>query len=251
MTPLFSFGRFEMFRLMRSWRFLLITVGFPVTFYVLFLGDRRSGEVVAAGAVTWREYLMVAMCSFGCLVAGLTAGGGRLAAERVSGWARQLRVTPLPTWSYVVVKTATSMLVMLPVIVLVEVVSAGFGGVSFGAGRWVELTLLLWVAGLPFAELGVLIGFVASVETAFPIITALMFVLGYFGGLFNPVSSMPAPLRTVAHLLPSFHHAAIGLDVVNGHGAAGSHWAVLAGYAVGLSSLVAWRHRVEELRGVA
>ena len=74
MSALLHFGRFEMLRLIRSWKFLLITVGFPVTFYMLFLGDRRSGEVVAAGSVTWREYLMVAMCSFGCLVAGLTAG---------------------------------------------------------------------------------------------------------------------------------------------------------------------------------
>lgn len=251
MSALLHFGRFEMLRLIRSWKFLLITVGFPVTFYMLFLGDRRSGEVVAAGSVTWREYLMVAMCSFGCLVAGLTAGGGRLAAERVGGWARQLRVTPLPTWSYVMVKTATSMLVMLPVIVLVEVVSAGFGDVRLAAGRWIELTLVMWVTGLPFAELGVLIGFVAGVETAFPVITALMFVLGYFGGLFNPVSAMPSPLRTAAHLLPSFHGAAAGLSVVDGGPAGVTDWLILAGYAVGLSALVAWRHRTEEMKGLA
>ena len=79
---------------MRSWRFLIITVGFPVTFYMLFLGGRRASEIVS-GSVTWRDYLMVSMCSFGSLVAGLTAGGGRLAAERASGWARQLRISRL------------------------------------------------------------------------------------------------------------------------------------------------------------
>src|ERR1700686_2937082 len=116
MTELLAFGRFEVSRLLRSWRFLIITVGFPVIFYMLLLGDRRAGKVID-GTVTWRVYLMVSMCSFGALVAALTAGGARLSAERASGWARQLRVTPLPAWSYVATKVTASMLVILPVIV--------------------------------------------------------------------------------------------------------------------------------------
>lgn len=250
MTGLVAFGSFEWRRLIRSWKFLLITVGFPVSFYMLFLGNRRASEAVA-GTVTWRVYLMVAMCSFGCLVAGLTAGGGRLAAERASGWARQLRVTPIPPWSFVVVKTTTSMLVMAPVLGLVELVAAEFGGVHLPVGRWLELAVLMWLAGIPFAELGVLIGFVAGVETTFPVITALMFVLGYFGGLFNPVRSMPHALRIVARLLPSYHHAAIGLAVAGPAPVRLTDWLVMGGYAVGLSAAIAWRHRVEEMRGLA
>lgn len=250
MKGLLAFGRFEWSRLMRSWRFLLITVGFPVSFYMLFLGDRRASEMVS-GTVTWRVYLMVSMCSFGSLVAGLTAGGGRLAAERASGWARQLRVTPIPPWSFVVVKTTTSMLVMIPVLGLVELVAASYGGVDLGFGTWLRLAAVMWVAGVAFAELGVLIGFIASVETTFPVITALMFVLGYFGGLFTPVRSMPHALEIVARALPSFHHAAIGLALVDGGTSAGWDWIVMAGYAVGLAVLIAWRHRSEEMRGLA
>ena len=78
---------------MRSWKFLAITIGFPVIFYILFLGDHTAGKVVD-GTVPWRVYLMVSMCSFGALVAALNAGGTRLSMERASGWARQLRVTP-------------------------------------------------------------------------------------------------------------------------------------------------------------
>ena len=250
MTGLLAFGRFEVGRLLRSWRFLVITVGFPVVFYMLFLGNRRRSELVG-GAVEWRVYLMVSMCSFGPLVAGLTAAGGRLSAERSAGWARQLRVTPLPAWSYVATKVTASMVVILPVIVLVEVVGATFGGVSLPSGRWVGLAAVLWVGSMPFAVLGVLIGFSASAETAFPVITGLMFVLGYFGGLFSPVSGMPAPLRSVARLLPSFHHAALGLDLVGGRPPGVEHWLVLAAYVVALSGLVVLRHRHEESRGLA
>ena len=249
MSELAAFGRFELLRLVRSWRFLAVTVGFPVVFYMLFLNDRSPGKVVD-GTVPWRVYLMVSMCSFGSLVAALNAGGTRLASERATGWARQLRVTPLPSWSYVSTKVAVSMLVVLPVVVLVEVVGSAFGGVRLDAGSWVELTLLMWATAAPFAVLGVFVGFMVHAETAYPVVTVLMFVLGYFGGLCSPVSHMPKALQTTARILPSFHHASLGLALLSGHTLGVDHWLVLAGYAVVLGLVILWRHRVEESRGL-
>jgi len=247
---LFAFGRFEVGRLLRSWKFLVITVGFPVIFYMLFLGDRSAGKVID-GTVPWRVYLMVSMCSFGALVAALTAGGARLSSERASGWARQLRVTPIPAWSYVATKVTACMLVILPVIALVEVVGAGFGGVHFAFGKWIELSALLWATALPLALLGVLVGFIATPETAFPVVTALMFVLGYFGGLFNPVSSMPSALQTAARILPNYHHASLGLALLSGRATSAQDWLVLVIYAAAVTLAIAVKHRIEESKGLA
>jgi len=249
-NPLLAFLRFEVGRLLRNWKFLAITVGFPVVFYVLFLHDRSPGKVVD-NAVPWRVYLMVSMGSFAALVASLNAGGSRLSAERASGWARQLRVTPIPAWSFVATKVTASMLVVLPVLVPVEIVGAAFGGVHLGLGTWVGLTLLLWVSALPLAILGVLVGFMVHQETAYPVVTALMFVLGYFGGLFDPVSNMSSPLQTAARALPSFHHASLGLALIDGRGFGVEDALVLAAYAVALGLAVMAKHRWEEARGLA
>jgi ABC-2 type transport system permease protein len=249
MSALTAFGRFEVGRLVRSWKFLLITVGFPVVFYMLFLSDRHAGKVID-GTVPWRVYLMVSMCSFGALVAALTAGGARLSGERASGWARQLRVTPIPPWSYVVTKVVATMLVILPVLLLVECVGITFGGVHLAPADWMQLTALLWVTALPLAVLGVFVGFMVNSETAFPVVTALMFVLGYFGGLFNPVSSMPQALQVAARFLPNFHHSALGLALLDGRGLGAEHWIVIAGYSIVIGVAVVWKYRVEESRGV-
>ena len=250
MSALVAFGRFEVGRLFRSWKFLAITVGFPVLFYMLFLGDHRAGQIVYGG-VQWREYLMVSMCSFGALIAALNAGGSRVAMERAGGWARQLRVTPMPAWSSVGVKLTASMLVVLPVVVLVELVAGTFGGVSLSPATWVGISALLWVTALPFAALGVLVGFAVGTEAVFPVVTWLMFVLAYFGGLFTPVSRMPAALQAAARVLPNFHHLSLGLEVLNGHALAAPHWLALAGYTLAFGALIVWRHRAEEARGVA
>ncbi|HVX19836.1 MAG TPA: ABC transporter permease [Acidimicrobiales bacterium] len=249
-TALRAFGAFEIGRLLRSWKFLAITVGFPVVFYLLFLRNHPGGEVVDAG-VQWRVYLMVAMCSFGALVAGLTGGGGRLSMERASGWARQLRVTPLPAWAYLAVKAAASLVVVFPVVGIVEVLGATFGGVQLGVGIWFGLTGVLLATSVPFAVLGVFVGSVVGPEAAFPVVTALMFVLGYFGGLFGPVDQMPGALQGVAHVLPNYHQVSLGLGVAGDAGGGLSHWLVLLGYTVVLAGLVLWRHRVDETRAVA
>lgn len=249
MTGLGSFLRFEVLRLLRNVRYVGISVGFPVVFYILFLDNEHPAAHIAG--TTWRTYFMVSMASFGAMVASLNAGGTRLAAERASGWTRQLRVTPLPSWSYVTTKIAASMVIALPVVSVVELTGLLFGGVQLGLGTWVALTVVLWASALPFAALGVLVGFVASSETAYPLVTALMFLLSFFGGLFTPVSELPAVLRHVAAFLPSFHDASLGWAVVAGRAPALGDGAVLLGYAVVLGLAVTWRHRVEESRAFA
>jgi ABC-2 type transport system permease protein len=143
------------------------------------------------------------------------------------------------------------MLVVLPVVVLVELVGMAFGGVHLSLISWFELTGLLWVTALPFAILGIFVGFMVNAETAYPVVTALMFVLGYFGGLFNPVSHMPHALQTAARVLPSFHQTSIGLALLDGKGLGIEDTLVLAAYAVVLGVAIVWKHRVEESRGLA
>jgi ABC-2 type transport system permease protein len=249
MTGLGAFLRFEVLRLLRNFRYVGISVGFPVIFYVLFLHNEHPAARIAG--TNWKTYFMVSMASFGAMVAALNAGGTRLAAERASGWTRQLRVTPLPSWSYVTTKIAASMVIVLPVIAVVELTGLLLGGVRLGTGTWAALTAVLWASALPFAALGVLVGFVASSETAYPLVTALMFILSFFGGLFTPVADLPVVLRHVAAFLPSYHDAALGWAVVAGRVPGPGDAAVLLGYAVLLGLTVTWRHRVEESRAFA
>ena len=226
-----------------------ISVGFPVLFYMLFLHNEHPAARIAG--TTWRTYFMVSMASFGAMVASLNAGGTRLAAERASGWTRQLRVTPLPSWSYVTTKIAASMVIALPVIFMVELTGLLLGGVRLGVGTWCALTAVLWASALPFAALGVLVGFVASSETAYPLVTALMFLLSFFGGLFTPVGELPTVLRHVAAFLPSYHDASLGWAVVAGRPPSPGDGGVLLGYAAVLGLAVTWRHHVEESRAFA
>lgn len=114
-------------------------------------------------------------------------------------------------------KILATMVVILPEI-LIELVGVGFGGVHLSALDWFTLSAILWVGAIPFAVLGMLVGSTVHAETAFPVLIGLMFVLGYFGGPFSPVATMPRALQVTAPLLPSFHNAALGISLLDGHG---------------------------------
>ncbi|HXY43035.1 MAG TPA: ABC transporter permease [Acidimicrobiales bacterium] len=249
MTGLGAYLRFEVLRLLRNPRYVAITLGFPVVFYSLFLHNLQPAEHVAG--TTWNAYFMVSMASFGAVVAALNAGGTRLAAERSSGWTRQLSVTPLPAWSYVATKIAATMVIALPVICVVELTGLLIGAVRLGLETWIVLTAVLWASTLPFVVLGVLVGFVASSETAYPLVTALMFLLSFFGGLFTPVRDMPVVLRHVADFLPTYHGASLGWAVVAGRAPGVRDAGILVVYALCLGLAVNWRHRAEETRALA
>ena len=242
-----AYTRFEVGRLLRSWKFLIITIGFPVVFYMLFVGNHRPHTIVD-GTVEWRTYLLVTMCSFGSLVASLTAGGARLSSERASGWSRQLAVTPLPGWSYLVTKVVATLLVVLPEVLLVEVVGVAFGGVHLSPAQWFGLTALLWVSSLPFVVIGIFVGWTVHAETAFAVVVGLLFVLGYFGGLFTPVNNLPSALQVVAHILPSFHGAALGVSLLDHRGLGISHWLILGAYAAAFSGVLLLRQHRDETR---
>lgn len=251
MRGLVALFAFELRRLMRNRRYLVFTFGFPVLFYALFLKSAGHGGSTAIAGTVWRDYSMVSMASFGAMIAAFNAGGARLAGERSGGWVRRLRMTPLPSWSYVATKLATGITLALPVIVVVELLGAAYGHARLSAGTWAEVTLLIWIGALPFAALGVLIGFLASSDTIYPLTSALMILLAFFGGMFNPVPTLPSGLRTLAKAMPSYNLAALGWGVLAGRGPGLVHAGILAGYLICFGVLVSWRYRADQAQLVA
>jgi hypothetical protein len=62
---------------------------------------------------------------------------------------------------------------------------------------------------------------------------------------------MPRALQSAAQALPSFHHAALALDLLASHTLGAGNWLVLGGYTILLGLALAWKYRVEESRGLA
>jgi ABC-2 type transport system permease protein len=224
----------------RNVRFLVLTVALPLLLFLLYANLYRGQD--AGDGLTVVAYLMVSMASFGCIGAAINTGA-RIAIERQVGWNRQLRLSALPGSSYLVAKAIVSMLVTLPALILVFLAGATVGGVQLSAGQWLATGLAVWLGLIPFAVLGLVIGFAGSVDTVQPISMITYLGLSILGGLWFPVEAFPEFLQQIAKLTPSYWLADLGRTVVAGQGVPTEAVLVLAGWTLVLGAVGVWAYR--------
>jgi ABC-2 type transport system permease protein len=193
------FTLLEIRRILRAPRFYLMGIGIPVVMFLLLAGVYGQGRDGTAAV----SYLMASMAAFGAMTAALNTGA-RIASERSTGWNRLLRLTPLhPLW-YVVSKLIVAMAVALPVVVLVYTLGATVEGIDLSPSQWLQSGASLWLGVIPFALLGVVLGYAAKPDSVQVVSSAVFLGLSMFGGLWFPVEIMPRFLASVAKVMPSY-----------------------------------------------
>jgi len=234
----------EIRRVQRSPRFLIFTVAFPVLLFLLYVsifgGNGQPGMIAT---------LMVGMTSFGAMTSALFVGP-RVATERQAGWQRQLRLTPLSGAGYLTAKAATGLALALAPVILVPLVGALAEGVSLNLGSWLRVTLGVWLAAIPFALLGLVIGQIGTADSVQPITQLVMLPMALVGGIFIPIDAMPEWLLQVAHVLPSYWMGQIGRGAVTTELSASLGEAVLwlGVWTVVLGIVVVRRYRRDSAR---
>jgi ABC-2 type transport system permease protein len=239
-----TYVRYELRRNFRNRRFFVFTVGFPLVLYLLIATPNKNEHDLAGSGISAPLYFMVGLAALGTMNA-VVGSGARIAFERVAGWTRQLRLTPLRPRAYFGTKVAAAYLSALLTIAVLYAAGASLG-VSLSAGRWLQMTGLLLVGLLPFAALGIMLGHLLGVEAVGPTIGGLSGLLGFLGGVWFPLGD--GVLRDIAQALPSFwlvqaSHVALG-------GAAWSMtgWLVVTAWTVALTALAVFAYRRDTAR---
>jgi ABC-2 type transport system permease protein len=232
-----AFVPLEVRRSLRNRRYLMFSIGFPVFFYLLFTSIGQ-GSVSAPFKATY----LVSMAAYGAIGAALSAAT-IIALERSTGWARQLRVTPLPASAYVVSKLIVATVITVPAVILVGAAAQLVNHVALPGAAWVQLVLSLGLGAIPFAAMAILIGFVAEGESAQPLVMLVYFPMAILGGLWFPVSALPDGLATIGAMLPSSHLAGLGMAAIAGRAPDLADIANLAVWTAVVGALVAWRYR--------
>ncbi|WP_420369809.1 ABC transporter permease [Curtobacterium sp. L1-20] len=235
-------------RQLRNVRAMVFTFAVPVVMLLVF-GSAFGGQQDPA---THLQYLVVTtlqMASYGGMMAALSQAFA-IVNERSVGWNRQLRVTPLSGWGFLVSKVIAAMAfaaVSIAVTVLVAVLGLH---ASLGAGHWIAAAVGIWCGVVPFALIAILIGQFARPAFAQPLFMVVFMGLAILGGLWVPLSVMPDWMGTVAHLLPSYWLNRIGQMGAGATGTTGmtEPAMVLAGWALALSAVIVWRYRRDAAR---
>ena len=235
----------EIRRAARNRRYLVFAIGFPVVFYLLYTGVLTGKNAPANPA--WNAFFLVSMVAYGMIGASLS-NAIPISQERASGWTRQLRITPLPASAWIATKLVVAYLTSLPALVLVSLAAVAINHVTLAPATWATIAVSLALGVLPFAGLGLLIGFTFEASAAQGAVTTSYIGLAILGGLWAPVSTFPDTLATIARIMPTYHFANLGWAAVAGFAPDLEDVLVLVAWSAVIFALVAWRYRVTEQR---
>jgi ABC-2 type transport system permease protein len=180
--------------LLRYPAFSVPTLAFPAIFFLLFVasrGDRNPTLLLASFAGF--AFLAVAFFQFGV----------GIAAERETPWERFLRTLPARARVRFAARLLSGTLFGLASAGCVALTAVATTDAHLPPSRWAGLALALVLGSIPFALLGIALGYWASPRGALPLANILYLVLAFAGGLWTTPAHLPAAVASVSPLLPT------------------------------------------------
>jgi ABC-2 type transport system permease protein len=228
--------RLELGRTFRAPAFLFHSLFVPV---VLYLVLTHRGALEGPFASAPHAVALVAVAAYSALGAVLSYGTG-VADERAAGWLRQLRLSPIPGSTVFAGKAVTAVVLALPPVLVLCGVAVTVQHVSLSPTRWAATVGVLWLGTVPFALLGLGLGYrYGAPRVQWANLLALL-VLGVLGGIAWPMQQLPHWLQSAGRLSPAHGYADLAWRAVSaGANPIGYDVAVLAGWAA-LFALFAW-----------
>ena len=206
-------ARCELLRYLREPAFLLPIMLFPAVFYLMFGILLARGD----GALTAARYLLASYSTFAVMAPGLFGFGVSLALERGGGLLHLKRAMPMPPGAYLLGKLLMAVLVSAAVGVLLVAMAMGLAKVPLTAAQVAMLLVTDALGVIPFCALGLLVGTLIKGQGAPGLLNLLYLPMAFLSGLWFPLQMMPAFLRDLAPIWPSYHLtarslAAVGMD---------------------------------------
>ncbi len=247
--------RYEQVAYWRNPQAAFFTFLFPILFLVIFASLNSGTTISFLGGMSYNQYYIPGITSFGVMSACYTNLAVTLAFRREQGILKRLRATPLPASSLIGGMLLNALVVTVILVVLTSAVGIGFYGVTFPR-HWAALALALLTGSVCFCALGVAVSALVPNEDAAPaIVNGVFFPVVFLSGIFFPLHPHSG-LSRVADVFPVHHFAQAmfaAFDPRIPHGALeGIAWhdlAALGAWALAAVVVAIRRFRWEPRRG--
>lgn len=170
------------------------------------------GLMIFSGLITWlipfdkpmSKLTVLIFAGIMSLTFAIDKVGSRIAAERIEGWEKLLRVTPLNPSIYIVSKTVVPILLIMINLLLITGLAAFKTISQESLGEWIGIFANLFFGIIPFLVLGIALGYLIKPKN-FGMINGLsVFVAFLTCGAIIPVKFA---LKYLLVFSPFFHYS--------------------------------------------
>ena len=209
--------------------YVVPTLVLPTVFFLFFVSPGPRVEATAR---------MATFAGFAVIGVSFFQFGVGIAADRASPWEAYLRTLPAGPAVRLVARLGSAVVFASLAAGLLVVTAVAVTNASLSGARWLALAGALLAGTVPFAFLGIALGYWAPAKGALPIANLLYLVLAYAGGLWIRPSGLPGAVAAVSRVLPTRALADALVAVAIGAGVDWRAWSGLAFFS-GLFAVLA------------
>ena len=193
---LFWHSYFLSLDLARQPMYIVSTVLFPSMFF-WFFGVPNAQEVGSANLLTG------SFSAYAVLGVVLFQFGVGIAQERASPWADTLRTLPLPPHIGIFARVLSGFFFSLLAVGGVLLTAHFSTPADLSLVRILSLAAVLLLGAVPFALMGITLGFTVSAQSALPVANLVYLPLSFAGGLWMPPNALPKVVQDISPYLPT------------------------------------------------
>ncbi len=227
--------------LLRYPTFCIPTLAFPALFFLLFVAPRPDTDADPT-------LLLASFAGFAVLGVAFFQFGVGIAAERESAWERFVRTLPIRLRVRFAARVLSAALFGLASAALVAVAALATTDARLSALRWLALAAALTAGSVPFALLGIGLGYWASPRSALPTANVLYLVLAFLGALWTTPNRLPASVASISPFIPTRQLGNVLWGAATGRLWRPHDWLLLLGWSVVFAVTAAWGYRRDEGR---
>lgn len=216
---------------------LILSVGFPLLFFVIIAAVVGNQTIDARQGIRLAQFLAPSFASFGVVMATFSFLAYGFAEARSTGVLKRQNGTPLPAWALLGGRMGAALILG----VIASVLVVGVGVLAYDVqiiGRTLPAVLVtLIVASLAFSALGLTVATLTSTpQFTLALTNGLVIPLSFISDIFLFNGTLPGWLSTIGWIFPLRHLVNALGDAFNpylsGSGFAGGHLAVIAAWGV-------------------
>ena len=248
--------RHELVSLLRTPLTMILSVGFPLVFFILLSSLIGNAVVDESTGVRLVQFLAPALASFGVIMATFSFLASGLSEARATGVLKRQTGTPLPRWALIGGRIGAAVILgLLSVSLILGVGVVAYDLQLFGRS-FASVVVTLLASSFTFAALGIALALLLPRPAIVVAVTnGIAIVLAFISGVFIVSGTTPDWMDTLAWVFPLKHMVTVFSEALDpyatGSGLQWDHLAVIALWGVAGSAVALWALRSTRERAAA
>jgi ABC-2 type transport system permease protein len=211
---------------LRTPRTVVLTIGFPLIFLVLFnsilTGGSETTTLPDGVRIDTAAYFTAGIITYAVALSTYTTLAVTLTTQRENGQLKRYRGTPMPPWTFIaaqILRSTAQALVMTALLLALGVIAYG---VHIPTSTLPAFVVYVVLGTASLCSLGIaLSAFTPTADAASTVAPFTVVMLSFISGVWIPIDQLPSALETIGGFFP-LYHLALGLQTTLASGTRGS-----------------------------